>query len=145
MNVTKSIDIKGDISHIYHLWTQFENFPNFMKHIKTVRYIGPNMTHWVMEGIFGGSIEWDAITTAAEPNARVAWQSVSGDVTNSGEVLFEEAGPDLVRVTATIDFQPPGGAAGEVIAKFIGNLEDRVQEDLENFRNYASTVIASTR
>jgi len=143
-NVTRSIMANGSVSDIYTLWAQFENFPNFMKHIRSVNYIRPNATHWVMQGPLGKTIEWDAVTTVQEPNRRIAWQSTGGNVKHGGNVIFEQVTPDQVRITATIDFELPGGELGEKLVQYFGDLDGRVQEDLENFRNYAEAILART-
>lgn len=137
--VTRSITIKGSVEHIYDLWTKFENFPHFMKHIKAVTITGPATSHWVMEGPLGFKVDWNAEMTRNEANKRIAWNSkdASGMVTVSGEVSFNSLPNDETKVTAVVQYTPPGGKAGEFFANAFGKPEERVAEDLRHFKTFA--------
>lgn len=63
---TKSLIVKGELSEIFDLWANFEIFPNFMKPINSVVKTGERTSHWVVEGPFGKTLEWDAETTTFE-------------------------------------------------------------------------------
>ncbi|MGH2537849.1 MAG: SRPBCC family protein [Candidatus Promineifilaceae bacterium] len=138
--VTKSVTIKGDVGRLYALWADFENFPHFMKYISSVKKTGPTTSHWVMEGPLGLRLDWNAEMTRREENKRIAWSSkdANGTVTTSGQVLFNEL-PESneTEVTVSMQYSPPGGKAGEVFANLFGKPEQRVQEDLRNFKSYA--------
>ncbi len=137
---TRHIIVDTGISHVYDLWTQFENFPRFMHFIKSVTRRDGGMTHWVMAGPLGKDIEWDSRTTALEENRRVAWQSTEGDIETGGEVTFKEKGPDRTGVTLTIEYKPKAGLGGELGGKlFKGEVRQRAEEDLRNFKEYAET------
>jgi uncharacterized membrane protein len=41
-------------------------------------------------------------------------------------------------------YDPPAGMAGELVAKFFGNPEKRVEEDLSNFKHYAEGRVERT-
>jgi len=141
--ITKSIIVKGDVSDVFGLWADFANFPNFMKYIKSVTTTGNLTSRWVMEGPLGKEVEWDAEVTRFEPNKRIAWNTKdrggngNGDVTTSGQVTFKELPHDETEVTVTMQYKPPAGALGEVVAKIFSNPEQRVMEDLANFKKYA--------
>jgi len=137
--VTKSIIVQGDINHVFNLWANFENFPNFMKHIESVTKTGPDTSHWVMKGLLGKTIEWDAKTTRMEQNKRIAWNSMDSDsdITTSGQVTFNALPQNQVEVTVTLQYIPPAGKMGEAIASLFDNPEQRLEEDLQNFKAYA--------
>ena len=61
--VTKGIIVKASVEDAYALWENFENFPHFMKNIRSVTRPGPKSSHWVMSGPLGRDVEWDAETT----------------------------------------------------------------------------------
>jgi uncharacterized membrane protein len=135
---TKSIIVKGEVPLIYNLWANFENFPFFMKNIKSVKKTGDRLSHWVMEGPLGKDIEWDAETTRMDPNTRIAWNSRDGgDITTSGQVTFKQLPNDQTEVTVTLQYVPPAGALGEVVAKLLKDPEKQLEEDLSNFKAYA--------
>jgi uncharacterized membrane protein len=138
--VTKSIIVNGDTSYIYGLWASFETFPNFMQHIKEVRKVGDNLTHWVMKGPLGTTIEWEAEITRREKNKRLGWNSKDNDagtIKTSGEVTFTDLPDGQTEVTVTLQYDPPAGIAGEVAARLFANPDERLEEDLRNFKKFA--------
>lgn len=138
--VTKTITVKGDVGYVYGLWEAFETFPNFMKHIELVEDVGDGITHWVMEGPLGTRLEWNAETTTKEPNKRIGWNSkdMDADVKTSGQVTFNALPHGQTEVTVTMHYEPnKAGIAGEAIAALFGKPEERLEEDLRNFKNYA--------
>jgi uncharacterized membrane protein len=143
--VTKSIIVQGNIAEIYNLWANFENFPNFMKNIKSVSRTGPDTSQWVMEGPLGKTIEWDAKTTRLEENKRIAWNSMDSDsdITTSGQVTFNALPQGQVEVTATVHYVPHGKIA-EMGAALFANPEKQLIEDLENFKKYAEHMVTRT-
>lgn len=137
--VTKTIIVKGDLPYIYNLWANFENFPRFMKYIKSITPTGPNASHWVMEGPAGVQIDWNAEMTREEENKRIAWSSKDnkGFITTSGQVSFNALPDNQTEVTATVQYTAPAGKVGEAIAKLFANPRERLAEDLRNFKSYA--------
>ena len=65
---TKSIIVGAGVGEVFEAWSNFENFPQFMKHVKSVEKRPDGSTHWVADGPLGKSVEWDAETTMFEPN-----------------------------------------------------------------------------
>jgi uncharacterized membrane protein len=137
--VTKSIIVSGTVDDIYNLWANFENFPYFMKDIKTVKKTGERTSHWTMEGPLHTTLEWNAETTRLEKNKRIAWSSKGddGDVTTSGQVTFTGLPQNQTEVTVTLQYTPSKGMAGDTVAKLFADLEGRLEEDLRNFKAYA--------
>lgn len=140
--ITKSIIVDGDINRIYNLWANFENFPHFMHNIKSVTKMGNDMSHWMMEGPLGKTIEWDARTTRMEPNKRIAWNSMdNSDLTTSGQVTFNALPHDQVEVTVTLQYQPPAGKLGEMVANLFDDPEAKLEQDLYRFKTYAEETL----
>lgn len=137
---TKSIIVGAPVTQVYAIWSNFENFPHFMENIKSVTKIGDTMSHWVMSGPLGVNIEWDAETTRMENNARIAWNSRDNStITTSGQVTFTDLEGKQTEVTVTLQYDPPAGLAGDVVAKLFSNPEKRLEEDLQNFKHYAES------
>lgn len=134
--VTKSIIVKADVKDAFAAWANFENFPQFMQHIKSVHKTGDDYSHWMMEGPLGTHIEWDAKTTRFEQNKRIGWSSVRGDIKTSGQVTFNSLPDNETEVTVTLQYVPPVGMAGEVVAELFGNPEQKLAEDLRNFKRF---------
>jgi uncharacterized membrane protein len=136
--VTRTIIVKAPVFEVYAIWANFENFPHFMKYIKSVRKTGDGLSHWVMEGPFGKNIEWDAETTRAEPNKRLAWNNRDhGDITTSGQVTFKDRPHGETEIAVTLQYVPPAGALGTVVAKIFSDPAEQLEEDLKNFKAYA--------
>lgn len=137
--VTKSVTVKGDVSKIYNLWANFEHFPHFMKYIKSVTITGPCTSHWVMDGPVGMNVDWNAEMTRLEENKRIAWNSKDnkGMVTTSGQVTFNALPDNATEVTVTLQYVPPAGKVGEIVANWLSDPEKRLTEDLRNFKAYA--------
>lgn len=134
---TKEVIVGASVDAAYRAWANFENFPHFMKYINSVTKTGERSSHWVMDGPLGKQIEWDADTTMLEPNRRIAWNSRdSGDITTSGQVLFKELGPNQTHITVTLQYAPPAGKLGEVVAKIFSDPEEQLEEDLKHFKSY---------
>ena len=143
--VTKSIIVKRPVSELYQLWANFENFPHFMQNIAEVRRTGDRSSHWAMEGPLGAKVEWDAETTLMEVNKRIAWNSKDrSPLTTSGQVTFNSLPNNETEITVMMHYDPPVGMAGDLVAKFFGNPEKQMQDDLNNFKNYAEGRIDRT-
>jgi uncharacterized membrane protein len=143
--VTKSTIIKRPASELFRLWANFENFPHFMQNIAEVRKTGDRTSHWKMEGPLGTKVEWEAETTLMEQDKRIAWNSKDrSSVTTSGQVTFNALPNNETEVTVMMHYDPPAGMAGDMVAKFFGNPEKRVEEDLQNFKRYAEGMMDRT-
>ncbi len=134
--VEGSIEAQAPVQTVYEYWRNLENLPNFMSNIEEVRSTGPDTTHWVVKGPLGTRMEFDARTTQDEPNSAIGWNTVDGDVQTSGQVRFQELGPDRTRIDVTMNYaDPPGGKVGEVASKAVANPKLMMEQDLRNFRD----------
>ena len=133
--VESSVVVEAPVSRVYDYWRNLENLPNFMTNIEEVRATGPGMTHWRIKGPLGTKMEFDAQTTQEEENRALGWNSVDGNVETSGQVRFQELGPERTRVEVTMNYaDPPGGKIGEVGSKILANPQVMVDQDLYNFK-----------
>lgn len=132
----KNILVKAQIKDVYQAWANFENFPQFMQHIRSVTKTGDRTSHWVMDGPLHSRLEWDAETTRQEENKRIAWSSTEGDITTSGQVTFNALPDDNVEVTVMLRYVPPAGVAGDLFAALFADPEGKLEEDLRNFKRY---------
>lgn len=133
--VESSVVVEAPVSRVYDYWKNLENLPNFMTNIEEVRSTGPRTTHWRIKGPLGAKMEFDAETTQEEENSALAWNSVDGNVETSGQVRFQELGPERTRVEITLNYaDPPGGKIGEIGSKIVANPQVMVDQDLYNFK-----------
>jgi uncharacterized membrane protein len=130
--IEHSIDVNVPVREAYNQWTQFEEFPRFMKGVESVRQQGDTNLHWVAE-IAGKRQEWDAKITEQTPDQRIAWTSTSGDP-NAGAVDFHRIDDTTTRITLTMDVQPSG--ALEKVGDALGVPSGQVKGDLERFKEF---------
>jgi uncharacterized membrane protein len=130
--IQKSIEVECPIGIVYNQWTQFKEFPRFMKGVKKVTQLDDQRFHWEAE-IGGKHKEWNARIIDQIPDQHVAWQSESGEYT-SGAVGFEPAGPNRTRVRLELSYDPKGFI--ESTGDAIGVVSNRVENDLENFKEF---------
>jgi uncharacterized membrane protein len=143
---TKTLIVGAPAADVFAAWANFENFPRFMKHIKSVRRTGERTTRWVAEGPLGREVEWEAETTRYEPDKRIAWRSLADSpVRTSGQVTFQELPDDQTDVTVTMQYVAPGGAAGEKVAQLLKNPEEMLAEDLRNFKAFVEGRVPAAK
>lgn len=141
--VMQTVIVKGSPAHIYDLWADFENFPRFMEYVKEVQKRDDTHSRWVVEGPLGSNVDWDAEMTRGERGKRIAWSSKDheGTVTTSGQVTFNELSHGQTEVTVLLQYAPPGGKLGAVVADIFSNPQERLNRDLRNFKKLAEERI----
>ena len=134
----KSFEIDAPVEVAFDLFSDFEKFPEWMEHIKEVRETEPRFTKWAAEAPLGINVEWEAETTELEPNQKIAWRTVRGDIEMQGEVTFEETEQGTTLMQISIAYEPPAGHLGTLVAKLFGNdPEKQIDEDMERFTKLA--------
>jgi uncharacterized membrane protein len=147
-NVTlgRSATINRPTPELYAYWRDFSNLATFMENVERIDVIDERRSHWVVKAPAGKTVEWDAIVTEDVKGQAIAWRSDEGaDVPNSGRVEFEDAGPRGTVVTAIINYDPPAGAIGKIIAKMF-QREPAIQarRDLRRFKQLMEAGEIST-
>ena len=132
IRVVRTMTVEAPIERVYEFWSDFENFPRFMSHVREVKRTGPDRTHWVVAGPAGAPIEWDAVVAERVPNEAIGWRTVEGSlVEHRGTVRFRPAGNSATRIEVRMTYRPVGGALGHGIAELFGSDPERViGEDL---------------
>ena len=126
------IEVQAPVEQAYNQWTQFEEFPKFMEGIQSVQQLDDTHVHWVAE-IRGETREWTTEITEQQPDERVAWKTIDGEVKNDGVVSFEEIARDQTRVNVQMDVE--GDSAAENVAGDLLNIvKNQVRGDLERFK-----------
>lgn len=132
IRINKAININAPVDRLYQFWSNFENLPRFMSHLREVKDLGNRRSHWVAAGPAGVDVEWDAITTRQVPNEVIAWESVEGSpVKTSGMVHFRSNPGGGSRINIIMNYTPPGGALGHAVAALFGkDPKTAMDEDL---------------
>jgi uncharacterized membrane protein len=129
-SIKESVDVQVPVQVAYDQWTQFEEFPQFMEGVESVRQTDDTHMHWVAD-IGGVEREWDAEVTEQHPDERVAWTSTTG-AKHGGVVTFHRLGDDTTRVMLQLDFEPEGLV--ETVGDKLGFVKRRATGDLERFK-----------
>lgn len=131
-NVTESIDVDVPVRTAYDQWTQFEEFPEFMSAVKSVRQSDDTHLEWTIR-IAGREKSWKAEITEQTPDQRVAWKSTEG-ADNAGVVTFHRLAEGKTRVTVQMDIDPEGVV--ENVGDAAGLPDRQVKADLERFKAF---------
>ena len=130
--IEESITVSVPVRTAYDQWTQFEEFPKFMEGIQSVQQLDDTHVQWVAE-IGGKSRQWTTEITEQQPDKKVAWKTIDGEVRNDGAVSFEEIAGGQTRVNVQMDVE--GDSTAENVAgDLLGVVKSQVRGDLERFK-----------
>ena len=130
--IEDTIEVQVPVQQAYNQWTQFEDFPKFMNGIQSVQQLDDTHVQWVAE-IRGESRQWTTEITEQQPDEKVAWKTIEGEVKNDGVVTFEPMGDAQTRVNVQMDVE--GDSTAENVAGvLLGVVKKQVHGDLERFK-----------
>jgi uncharacterized membrane protein len=139
IRVKRAVTINRPVSQVYTHWRNFENLPQFLTHLESVKVLEDGRrSHWVAIGAGGLRVEWDAEMVEDRPNELISWRSLpSGSVETAGYIRFKPApGNRGTEIMVEMRYDPPGGVLGATIAKLFGESgEQVVTRDLLAFKN----------
>ena len=130
--IDKSIEVRAPVETVYDQWTQFEEFPRFMKGLEQVRQLDDKRLRFTAS-IAGKREEWDAEIIEQVPDQKISWRSISG-VMNEGTVFFEKLPNNLTQVRVSIAIEPD--SLLEKTGSALGIPDSRVKGDLERFKDF---------
>ncbi len=134
---TKTLTINKPAAELYQYWHNFENLPNFMKHLQSVKVIDSIKSRWVTRGPLGGTVEWDANIIEDWENQSISWASAeNADVANTGFIRFTPLSHDRgTEVKVEIEYNPPAGAIGDKLISLFGESpQQQLGDDLRLFK-----------
>jgi uncharacterized membrane protein len=137
VHVRPGIIVERPRDAVYAFWRKLENLPLFMRHLESVRSIGPNRWHWIARGPLRTTVEWVSEIIDDRPNELIAWRSVEGSgLDNWGAVTFEPtADGRATALRVDMGYRPPRGALGARVAKLFGRAPARqASDDLRVFK-----------
>jgi uncharacterized membrane protein len=127
-------EVEAPVAQVYAYWRDFTNFSSFMPDVEEVTITSSTTSHWKVSGPLGKTVEWDAEITEDVPNQRIAWKSVGdADVDNAGAVRFDDRGA-TTNIEVSLEYDPPGGKAGELVAELVKDPDDQVRRAVDGFR-----------
>lgn len=147
VKVETFLTINRTPQQVYDFWRDLENLPRFMRHIESVQLTEENRSHWKAVGPGGMGVEWDAELAEDYPGQLILWRSL-GDaaIPNEGMVEFRDApGGRGTEVKVSIQYYPPGGAAGKATARLANAITaQQIEEDLKRLKQILETGETAT-
>jgi uncharacterized membrane protein len=138
LHVRESVRLELPVAYVYRFWRRLENLPSFMAHLDRVTVDdATGRSHWVAKGPAGLSVEWDAEVINEVENQTLGWRSLPGsDVVTAGSVNFDSVrGGRGTQVTVKLQYAPPAGKAGAVVAALFGRAPyQTIREDLRRLK-----------
>lgn len=138
----RSITIGRPVEEVFAFWRNFENLPQFMRHLESVTVLGSQRSHWVAKAPAGQTVEWDATTIEEIENELISWRSdEDATVFNAGTVRFQRAPGDRgTEVRVELEYDPPFGKLGSKVAMlFREEPGQQVQDDLRHLKQVMET------
>jgi uncharacterized membrane protein len=134
--IEKSVIIRRPREELYGFWRNFENLPRFMRHLQSVQNLGNDRSHWVVAAPGGTTLGWDAEIHNEIPPELLAWRSVGdSEINHAGSVHFTPAGDHRTEVRVVLNYEPPAGRLGVVLARFLGEEPgQQIEDDLNSLK-----------
>lgn len=135
--VGRSVLINRPREELFAFWRDFQNLPQFMQAIESIRPTGRDRAVWTIKAPAGQTVELETEIIDAVEGERLSWRSVEGsDIETEGSVTFADApGNRGTVVSATIAYVPPAGDVGRLIAKlFAAEPNIQARHELKRFK-----------
>lgn len=141
IEIHKSLDIEARVDRVFDFWTDYENFPDWMAHVRAVHDIDGVRSHWTVTGPAGLSVEWDAVLTEVTPNKMLSWRTLpTSHVKHEGTVQFSKNPDGRAHVDVSLTYWPPAGTLGHMAAQMMGaDPGSQMDEDLIRMKSLLET------
>ncbi len=106
-NIIESIDVGVPVWLAYNQWTQFRDFPTYMKKVENVEQEEPQKLMWQAQ-VMWSHRKWESTIIEQVPDERIVWQSKADKGTVDGTVTFHELASDLTRILVVMQYHPKG-------------------------------------
>ena len=106
-NIVESIDVGVPVRLAYNQWTQFRDFPTFMKKVENVEQAEDEKLNWKAQ-VFWSHRTWEATIIEQRPDELIVWRSKGEKGHVDGAVTFHALTPTLTRVVLILEYHPQG-------------------------------------
>ena len=135
-NIIEQVDVGVPVTVAYNQWTEFGEFPSFMKKVENVEAEDDDALKFKAQ-IFWSHRSWRAHILEQVPDERIVWKSEGEKGHVDGSVTFHEIGPNLTRILVVLEYYPQG------FMERTGNIwraqGRRVRAELKHFRRHVMT------
>jgi uncharacterized membrane protein len=137
-NIVESIDVGAPVTLVYNQWTQFSDFPSFMKKVENVEQPEEVKTSWKAQ-VFWSHRTWEATIQEQVPDDKIIWRSKGEKGHVDGAVTFHELAPHLTRILLVMEYHPQG------LFERTGNIwraqGRRARLELKHFRRHLMSEV----
>ncbi|HEY2550602.1 MAG TPA: SRPBCC family protein [Streptosporangiaceae bacterium] len=137
-NIVEAIDVGVPVTLAYNQWTQFADFPSFMKKVENVEQEEDQTLSWKAQ-IFWSHRSWESTILSQVPDERIVWRSKGEKGHVDGSVTFHELAPRLTRILMVLEYHPQG------FFEHTGNLwrapGRRARLELKHFRRHVMSQV----
>jgi uncharacterized membrane protein len=137
IHVRDAVRLERPIAEVFSFWHRLDNLPRFMSHLEAVHDYGNGKSHWVARGPGGVKVAWEAETINEVEDTLIAWRSLPGsDIVTAGSVQFDRVrGGRSTQVTVRLQYEPPTGRAGDLVARLFGrSASQMIRDDLRRLK-----------
>jgi uncharacterized membrane protein len=137
IKMKRAVTVNATADQLYTFWRRLENMPVLFDNLVSVRVFDEKRSHWTLKVPGGMTVNWDAEITTDRKGEMIGWRSLEGaDLDNAGYVRFERAtGGRGTVVRVALQYNPPAGKLGTVLATLLGEKPDKlVEEALRRFK-----------
>jgi uncharacterized membrane protein len=106
-NIVESADVGVPVRVAYNQWTQFAEFPTFMKKVENVEQESDEKLNWKAQ-VFWSHRTWEATIIEQVPDQHIIWRSKGEKGHVDGAVTFHELAPNLTRILLVLEYHPQG-------------------------------------
>jgi hypothetical protein len=135
-SIVESLDVGVPVTAAYNQWTQYSDFPKFMKKVENVDQPEDEKTTWKAQ-VFWSHRTWEATIVDQVPDDRIIWRSKGEKGHVDGAVTFHELAPNLTRILLVLEYHPQG------LFERTGNLwraqGRRARLEFKHFRRHMMT------
>ncbi|TMR27826.1 SRPBCC family protein [Nonomuraea zeae] len=137
-NIVETIDVGAPRRIVYNQWTEFQDFPSFMKKVENVEQKSDEKLAWTAQ-ILWSHRTWRSTIREQVPDERIIWRSEGDKGHVDGAVSFHALTPDFTRVVVILEYHPKG------FFEYTGNLwraqGRRARLELKHFARHVMTQV----
>jgi uncharacterized membrane protein len=134
--IVETADVGVPVDVAYDQWTQFAEFPSFMKKVEHVEQDEDEKLTWQAQ-VFWSHRTWESTIVEQVPDERIIWESSGAKGYVDGAVSFHEIGPSLTRILLVLEYHPKG------LFEHVGNMwraqGRRARLELKHFQRHVMT------